>query len=206
MVGHVLIEAQHHHGVGHIGRVAVAPDRRGRGLGTALMRATVRHGFDEMGLHRLQLMVYTFNVAAIATYRSVGFVVDGVARESAQGSRGRWDGLTMSLLEPEYLRPPDYGDGIRIAGPRDAQQIAALLTALGYPHEPGQAAARLLAWAAEAQGEVLVAEVSTKRQVAPWRGWWPSIACPTSSGPGPSLASSPSASTRDIAAPASGGA
>src|SRR6202012_1124150 len=33
MVGHVLIEAQHHHGVGLIGRVAVAPDHRGRGLG-----------------------------------------------------------------------------------------------------------------------------------------------------------------------------
>ncbi len=158
MVGHVLIDAQHHHGVGHIGRVAVAPDRRGRGLGTALMRATIRHGFEEMDLHRLQLVVYAFNAAAIATYRSVGFVVDGVARESARGSGGRWDGLTMSLLEPDYRRPTGYGDGIRIAGPRDAPQIAALLTALGYPHDRDQASARLLAWAAEAHGEVLVAE------------------------------------------------
>jgi RimJ/RimL family protein N-acetyltransferase len=158
MVGHVLIEAQPYHGVGHIGRVAVAPDRRGRGLGTALMRSTVRHGFDEMGLHRLQLVVYTFNAAAIAAYRSVGFVVDGVARESARGSAGRWDGLTMGLLEPDHRHPVSYGDGIRIAGPRDADRIAGLLSALGYPHESGQAAARLLAWAAEAQGEVLVAE------------------------------------------------
>jgi RimJ/RimL family protein N-acetyltransferase len=163
MVGHVLIEPQHHHGVGHIGRVAVAPDRRGRGLGTALMRATVRHGFDEMGLHRLQLVVYTFNAAAIAAYRSAGFVVDGVARESALGSDGRWDGLTMSLLEPDHRRPPDYGEGIRIAGPRDAQQIAALLTALGYPHDRDRASARLLEWAAEAQGEVLVAEAGANK-------------------------------------------
>jgi RimJ/RimL family protein N-acetyltransferase len=159
MVAHVLIEPQHHHGVGHIGRVAVAPDRRGSGLGAALMRATVRHGFDEMGLHRLQLVVYTFNTPAIASYRSAGFVVDGLARESARGLGGRWDGLTMSLLEPDYRRPTDYGDGIRIAGPRDAQQIAALLTALGYPHDGDQASARLLAWAGEPQGEVLVAEV-----------------------------------------------
>jgi RimJ/RimL family protein N-acetyltransferase len=158
MVAHVLIEPQHRHGVGHIGRVAVAPDQRGRGLGTALMRATVRHGFDEMGLHRLQLVVYTFNAAAIAAYRSAGFVVDGVAHESALGSDGRWDGLTMSLLEPDHRRPPDYGEGIRIAGPRDAERVAALLTALGYPHDRDQASARLLAWAAEAQGEVLVAE------------------------------------------------
>ncbi|HEY6522641.1 MAG TPA: GNAT family N-acetyltransferase [Solirubrobacteraceae bacterium] len=158
MVGHVLIEAQHHHGLGHIGRVAVAPDRRGQGLGAALMRATARHSFDDLGLHRLQLMVYTFNAPAIAAYRSVGFVVEGVALDSTRGSDGRWDGVMMSLLEPDYRRPAVYGEGIRIAGPRDADRIAALLTQLGYPHDRDQASARLLAWAAEAQGEVLVAE------------------------------------------------
>jgi RimJ/RimL family protein N-acetyltransferase len=158
MVAHVLIDAQHHHGLGLIGRVAVAPEQRGRGLGAALMRATIRHGFDELGLHRLQLTVYTFNVAAIATYRSVGFVVEGLARDSTRGVAGRWDGLTMSLLEPDHRRPPTYGDGIRIAGPRDADPIADLLTQLGYPHDRQQAAARLLAWAAEPQGEVLIAE------------------------------------------------
>jgi RimJ/RimL family protein N-acetyltransferase len=158
MVAHVLIEAEHRHGLGHLGRVAVAPERRGQGLGIALMRATVRHAFDELGLHRLQLMVYTFNAPAIATYRATGFVVEGVARDSTLGSDGRWDGATMSLLEPEYRHPPAYGDGIRIAGPRDAEPIATLLSALGYPHDRDQAAAELLAWAAEAQGEVLVAE------------------------------------------------
>jgi RimJ/RimL family protein N-acetyltransferase len=158
MVGHVLIEAQHDHGLGLIGRVAVAPDQRGRGLGTALMRATVRRGFDELGLHRLQLVVYTFNAAAIATYRSVGFVVEGVARDCTRGSTGRWDGLTMRLLEPDHRRPAAYGDGIRIAGPRDAEHIAVLLTQLGYPHDRDQASAQLLAWAANPDGEVLVAE------------------------------------------------
>ncbi len=158
MVGHVLIEAQHHHGLGHIGRVAVAPGRRGQGLGAALMSATVRHAFDELGLHRLQLMVYTFNAPAIATYRAVGFVVEGVALDSTRGSDGRWDGVMMSLLEPDYRRPAVYGDGIRIASPRDADRIAALLTQLGYPHDREQGPAQLLAWAAEPQGEVLVAE------------------------------------------------
>ena len=158
MVGHVLIEAQHHHGLGHIGRVAVAPDRRGQGLGAALMSATVRHAFDELGLHRLQLMVYTFNAPAIATYRAVGFVVEGVALDSTRGSDGRWDGVMMSLLEPDYRQPAVYGDGIRIASPRDADRIAALLTQLGYPHDRGDGSAQLLAWAAEPQSEVLVAE------------------------------------------------
>jgi RimJ/RimL family protein N-acetyltransferase len=158
MVAHVLIDAQPYHGLGLIGRVAVAPEQRGRGLGAALMRATIRHGFDELGLHRLQLTVYTFNAPAIATYRSVGFAVEGMARDSTRGTDGRWDGLTMSLLEPDYRHPPTYGEGVRRAGGRDADRIAALLTQLGYPHEPDEAAARLLAWTAEPQGEVLVAE------------------------------------------------
>jgi RimJ/RimL family protein N-acetyltransferase len=158
MVAHVLIEAQHHHGLGNIGRVAVAPARRGHGLGAALMRATIRRGFDELGLHRLQLTVYTFNAPAIATYRSVGFAVEGMARDSTRGTNGRWDGLTMSLLEPDYRHPPVYGDGVRLAAARDADRIAALLTGLGYPHDRDGAAARLLAWTAEPAGEVLVAE------------------------------------------------
>jgi RimJ/RimL family protein N-acetyltransferase len=158
MVAHVLLDAQPYHGLGNIGRVAVAPDRRGEGLGAALMRATIRHGFDGLGLHRLQLTVYTFNAPAIATYRSVGFVVEGLARDSTRGSQGRWDGLTMSLLVPDYRRPARYGHGIRIAGPRDAEAIATLLTQLGYAHDRDQASSRLLAWAAEPAGEVLVAE------------------------------------------------
>ncbi|MGH2896310.1 MAG: GNAT family N-acetyltransferase [Solirubrobacteraceae bacterium] len=158
MVAHVLLEAQHYHGLGHIGRVAIAPDERGRGLGSALLRATVRRGFDELDLHRLQLTVYTFNAAAIATYRSVGFVVEGVGRDSTRGSDGRWDALTMALMAPEYRRPAAYGEGIRIAGPRDADRVAVLITELGYPHDREQASAQLLAWATEPQGEVLVAE------------------------------------------------
>lgn len=160
MVAHVLIDALPHHGLANLGRVGVAPDQRGRGLGAALMRATVRHCFDELGLHRLQLTVYTFNAAAIATYRSVGFVVEGVARDSTRGSTGYWDGLTMSLLEPDYRHPAAYGNGIRIARPRDADRIAELLTQLGYPHDREQASARLLAWAGDPVGEVLVAEAN----------------------------------------------
>ena len=160
MVGHVSVEVNWHHRVANIGRVAVAPNRRGAGLGAALMRATVRHGFDTLGMHRMQLNVYSFNTAAIACYRSVGFVVEGVARDSTRGSAGYWDGLAMSLLETEHRRPVALGDGIRIARPRDAEAIAALLTELGYPQTRDEAAATLLAWAAEPQGEVLIAEAS----------------------------------------------
>lgn len=158
MTGHVMLDCNPHHRLGLIGRVAIAPDRRGRGRGAALIRGTVRYGFDELGLHRLQLAVYTFNAAAIACYRSVGFVVEGESRDSTRGSRGYWNSLTMSLLEPDYRRPLILGDGVRIAGPRDAGAIAALLTQRGHPHDRAETAQRLLAWAADPHGAVLVAE------------------------------------------------
>jgi RimJ/RimL family protein N-acetyltransferase len=158
MVGHVSLDTTHHHRLANIGRVAIAPDRRGRGLGTALMRAAIRHGFDDLGLHRLQLTVYTFNTAALACYRGVGFVVEGLARDSTRGSTGYWDGLTMGLLESEYRRPLMLGEGVRMARPHDAESVAGLLTGLGHPHDRDAAAARLLAWATEAQATVLVAE------------------------------------------------
>jgi RimJ/RimL family protein N-acetyltransferase len=158
MVGHVRLEVNRHHGVGHIGRVAIAPDRRGRGLGTALMSELARHAFDDLGLHRIHLSVYTFNTAAIACYRAVGFVVEGRVRDSTLGTGGYWDGVTMALLEPDYHRPAAYGDGIRIAGPRDADAIAALISALGHPHDRAQASERLSEWSAEPAATVLVAE------------------------------------------------
>ncbi|MFL5860034.1 MAG: GNAT family N-acetyltransferase [Solirubrobacteraceae bacterium] len=159
MVAHVMLDFNRHHRLGLIGRVAVAPDRRGRGLGTALMQETVRQGFDDLGLHRLQLAVYTFNAAAIACYRSVGFVVEGEARDATRGSAGYWNALTMSLLEPDYRCPPGLGDGIRLAGPGDAEAVASLLTQHGYPHDRSQASDRLLAWAAESLASVLVADL-----------------------------------------------
>ncbi len=158
LAGHIRLDVNRRHRIGHIGRVAIAPGQRGRGLGIALMRELSRHAFDDLGLNRLQLGVYTFNIAAIAAYRAAGFVVEGRARASALGSDGYWDLLAMGLLEEDYRNPPSYGTGIRIAGPRDGQRIAELLTQLGYPQDPGPTAAQLLVWAASPDGMVFVAD------------------------------------------------
>jgi RimJ/RimL family protein N-acetyltransferase len=158
LVGHVRVDVNHRHRIGHIGRVAIAPGQRGRRLGVALMRELSRHAFDDLDLHRLQLGVYTFNTAALAAYRSAGFVVEGCARASALGSDGYWDLVTMALLQEDYRAPPRYGEGIRIAGPRDAESIAALLTQLDYPQDRDRVAEQLQAWAASVEGMVLVAD------------------------------------------------
>jgi len=169
LIGHAKLVVQPHHRHGLLGRVVIAPEHRGRGHGGSLMRALVAYGFDELGLHRLQLGVYTFNAAAIAAYEAAGFTVEGTLRDSTRGSTGYWNGLVMGLLESD--RHPDPGavvaargadggaDSIRAARFGDRDRVADLLTELGYPHDAAQAGERLAAWAADRHGTVLVAVV-----------------------------------------------
>lgn len=161
LVGHAMLSVQPEHRLGVIGRVLIDPARRGEGLGTALMDEIVRVGFDELGLHRLQLGVYDFNLGAIACYERVGFEIEGRLRDSTRGSTGYWSGYVMGLLEPEYRAHGDPDPGrvlVRRARFADAPALAALLTELGYPQEAEQAHAQLAAWAGDPRGTVLVAE------------------------------------------------
>jgi RimJ/RimL family protein N-acetyltransferase len=161
LVGHVMLTTLPDHDLGVLGRVIVAPDQRGRGLGTTLMEEVVRFGFDNRGLHRLQLAVYDFNLPAIACYQSVGFVIEGTHRDSTRSSEGYWSSHTMALLEPSYRARRSFGVGrgqIRVARMTDAAALAELLTDLGYPHDQDDARARLRLWAGDPQGSLLVAE------------------------------------------------
>ena len=159
--GHLMLTTLPDHGVGVLGRVIVAPDQRGRGLGTALMEEVAQFGFDNRGLHRLQLAVYDFNLPAIACYESVGFVIGGTNRDCARSSDGYWSSHTMALLGPSYRARHSLGVGrgeIRVARMTDAAALAELLTDLGYPHDQDDARARLRLWAGDPQGSLLVAE------------------------------------------------
>lgn len=162
MVGHVMLTIWPSHGFAVIGRVLVDPARRGGGLGGALMREVVRTGFDELGLHRLQLAVYDFNTPAIACYQGVGFVIEGRLRDSAKASGGYWNAYVMGLLDDDHrghaAREP-HGLHVRPARITDAGVVAHLLTELGYPQDAEQARAQLGLWAGDPRGVVLVAEL-----------------------------------------------
>ena len=81
-------------------------DRRcwGMGLGAEVTRAVVRHGFEEVGLHRIGLKVFAHNERAIRCYRRCGFVEEGREREAAYVG-GAWrDDVIMGILAGEV--PP----------------------------------------------------------------------------------------------------
>ncbi|MGW3626964.1 GNAT family N-acetyltransferase [Streptomyces sp. NPDC000880] len=83
-------------------RTLVGPRGRGRGLGTEATRLIVGYGFEQVGLHRIQLDVYSHNHRARRVYENVGFVEEGVRRQ-AQLRDGVWlDELVMSILSHEW--------------------------------------------------------------------------------------------------------
>jgi RimJ/RimL family protein N-acetyltransferase len=82
-------------------RILIGPSGQGRGLGTEATRLIVGYGIEELGLHRIELGVYSFNPRAQRAYEKAGFVVEGVRRDTLLWD-GEWvDSIVMSVLAPE---------------------------------------------------------------------------------------------------------
>ena len=96
-------------------------DSWGRGHGTEATRLMIDHAFGGLGLHRVALTVFGFNERAIRSYRSVGFVVEGRAREAIWREGRWWDEMSMSILDADWKAHPERratpaGDGAPVEG------------------------------------------------------------------------------------------
>ena len=80
-------------------RIALSPaDVLGQGYGTEATRAVVEHAFDDLGLHRVALEVFSFNPRAQRAYEKAGFTVEGRQREALHWD-GEWaDAVSMAML------------------------------------------------------------------------------------------------------------
>jgi len=84
------------HGFGEVGML-VGREWRGRGVGSALIHATIDWAHDQ-GLHKLCLEVFAHNAAAIALYRKCGFVEEGHRVKQYRRASGElWDSIIMGL-------------------------------------------------------------------------------------------------------------
>src|SRR4029078_13642982 len=79
-------------------------DAWGFGYGTEATRLMIDHAFGGLGLHPGGVNVVLLNERAIRSYRSVGFVVEGRAREAIWREGRWWDELGMSLLAADSAR------------------------------------------------------------------------------------------------------
>jgi RimJ/RimL family protein N-acetyltransferase len=98
VVGHAELAVLPQHELGRIGRFAVAPEMRGRGIAGRLMDWLIAFAFDELDLHRLELVAFSFNEPALRCYKRAGFREEGLARDARKASDGYWDLIHMGLL------------------------------------------------------------------------------------------------------------
>jgi len=78
------------------------PDARDRGLGTESVRLLVRHGFEELGLERIELDAFATNARAIAAYEKAGFSREGTRRAAVEIEDERVDVALMGILREEW--------------------------------------------------------------------------------------------------------
>ena len=103
-------------------RVLVGPrEHRGRGWGTAIVRAALAVAFDELRLHRVSLGVFDFNTPAIRCYERAGFRREGLLRDARRFETEYWSLMAMSLLEDEW-RETAFGRASGVVFGEEARQ------------------------------------------------------------------------------------
>ncbi len=75
---------------------------RGKGFGQEAVVETLRYGFEELGLHRIELNVFAFNKGAIALYKKIGFQEEGLMRDYCRVKDEYWSCIKMSMLAHEF--------------------------------------------------------------------------------------------------------
>jgi diaminopimelate decarboxylase len=103
VIGHVFVQRELHPVTRHVATlgIAVAADRRSRGIGSALMAEAIRWG-RSVGVEKLMLSVYPSNTAAVALYRRFGFVDEGRLVRHSRKSYGYDDEVLMATwIGPE---------------------------------------------------------------------------------------------------------
>jgi putative acetyltransferase len=78
--------------------IAVHDDFQGRGVGSALMAAMVELADNWLGVGRIELTVYTDNLAAVHLYENFGFIVEGTLRQYARRAGELVDAHYMARL------------------------------------------------------------------------------------------------------------
>ncbi len=99
VVAHAELTVLTQHELGQVGRVAVDPKMRGRGIAGRLMDWLIAFAFDDLHLHRLELVAFSFNEPALRCYKRAGFREEGRARDARKAGDGYWDLIYMGLLE-----------------------------------------------------------------------------------------------------------
>lgn len=79
----------------------ISKEHRGKGLVTEAVKALISYGFTEMGLHRIQAVIFEPNDISKKVLERVGFTYEGRIRERYLKDGRRYDGLMFSIISTD---------------------------------------------------------------------------------------------------------
>jgi RimJ/RimL family protein N-acetyltransferase len=90
--------------------IALAPEARGRGIGTLAIAQIVEFGFVRRNLRRIHLQAIASNLGALRAYEKAGFVVEGHQRQHAWVRGAYEDIVLMGILRSQWTPGSENGD------------------------------------------------------------------------------------------------
>jgi RimJ/RimL family protein N-acetyltransferase len=78
------------------------PSARGKGAGREIVSRVLDIAFGEMSLHRVDLYVLEFHVAALSMYKALGFKTEGHLVEARRAGDRYWNAYYMAMLEEQW--------------------------------------------------------------------------------------------------------
>jgi RimJ/RimL family protein N-acetyltransferase len=77
---------------------------KGKGYCIAMVKEAIRIGFEELGLHRIGLGVYSDNIAAVKCYEKAGMIQEGTQRDVLLYENEYWSMIEMAIIEEDWKR------------------------------------------------------------------------------------------------------
>jgi RimJ/RimL family protein N-acetyltransferase len=96
-----LMDINRTHRTCELGIGIMAPERRGKGLGTEAVQLITDYAIHGLGMHNVQLCTYEYNWAGQRAYAKAGFKEYGRRREARQHNGKWWDIIYMDVIAPE---------------------------------------------------------------------------------------------------------
>lgn len=82
--------------------IDILPAFQGRGYGAEAINWALDYAFRKVGLHRVRIRAFEWNVGAIRLYARLGFQEEGREREALWFEGRWWDGVEMGMLDREW--------------------------------------------------------------------------------------------------------
>ncbi|HEY3280792.1 MAG TPA: GNAT family protein [Armatimonadota bacterium] len=97
-----LSEIDHRNGTATFGILIGERDCWGQGYGTEATRLMLDYGFTALGLHNIDLRVFSYNQRAVRAYLRAGFQETGRRREAIRLAGVPYDVIYMDCLSTEF--------------------------------------------------------------------------------------------------------